>query len=111
LNALYGAVLLKLGQELPAYQALGHALQLNPQDSQTAGLLYTATLGLARKSQDAKRYSESLRYLEEAAKLAPREPEPHRRMAEIYALSGRTAQVTAEPQAADRLTTNSAKEN
>jgi tetratricopeptide (TPR) repeat protein len=111
LNALYGAVLLKLGEELPAYQALHHALQLSPQDSQTAGLLYTAALGLARKSQDARRYLESLRYLEEAAKLAPREPEPHRRMAEIYTITGRSAQATAEQQAADRLTANSAKEN
>jgi tetratricopeptide (TPR) repeat protein len=111
LNALYGAVLWKLGQELPAYQALHHALQLSPQDSQTAGLLYTVALGLAQKSQDAKHYSESLRYLQEAVKLAPREPEPHRRMAEIYTLTGRPAQATAEQQAADRLTANSTQEN
>jgi tetratricopeptide (TPR) repeat protein len=116
LNALYGAVLLKLGEELPAYQALGHAHRLNPQDSGTADLLYSTTLGqaqktlkslaqksLAQKSQGTRPYSDSLRYFEEAAKLRPQEPEPHRGMAEIYTLTGRPAQAKAEQQAADRL--------
>jgi hypothetical protein len=66
---------------------------------------------LAQKSQGAKHYSQSLRYLEEAVKLAPREPEPHRRMAEIYTITGRPAQAAAEQQAADRLTANSTQEN
>src|SRR5713226_9362013 len=118
LNALYGAVLLKLGEDLPAYQALGHARQLNPLDSGTTDLLYIATLGLARKSlaqkslaqkspaesQGARQYSDSLRYFEEAAKLRPKGPEPHRGMAEIYTLTGRPAQARAEQQEADRLT-------
>src|SRR5712692_1663805 len=118
LNALYGAVLLKLGEDLPAYQALGHARQLNPLDSGTTDLLYITTLGLARKSlaqkslaqkspaesQGARQYSDSLRYFEEAAKLRPKEPEPHRGMAEIYTLTGRPAQARAEQQEADRLT-------
>lgn len=103
-NALYGAVLLKLGEDLSAYQALSHAHQLNPQDSGTGDLLYVITLGLAQKSQIAKQYSDSLRYLGEAAKLRPQEPEPHRRLAEIYNLTGRPAKATAEQQEADRLT-------
>ncbi len=40
LNALYGAVLMKLGEDTPAYQALHHAHQLNPQDSSTSDMLY-----------------------------------------------------------------------
>ncbi len=104
LNALYGAVLAKLGEDLPAYQALRHAHQLNSEDSGTADLLYVTTLGLARKNQDARQYSDSLRYFEEAAKLRPAEPAPHRHMAEIYTLTGRPAQATAEQQEADRLT-------
>ncbi len=104
LNALYGAVLAKLGEDLPAYQALRHAHQLNSEDSETTDLLYVTTLGLARKNQDARQYSDSLRYFEEAAKLRPAEPEPHRHMAEIYTLTGRPAQATAEQQEADRLT-------
>jgi len=107
LNALYGAVLLKLGEELPAYQALHHAYQLNPQDSGTEDLLYLATLKLARKDLAQKeKTSDALRYFEEAAKLRPREPAPHQGMAELYARIGRPAQATAERQEADRLTKN-----
>src|SRR6202030_4340423 len=54
LNALYGAVLLKLGDEASAYRALQHAQQLNPQDPGTTDLLYKLVLILARKSQEAK---------------------------------------------------------
>jgi len=108
LNALYGAVLLKLGEDLPAYDALHHAHRLNPQDSGTVDLLYMTTLDLGQKilvqkSQATQQYSDSLRYLEEAAKLRPREPAPHQGMAEIYTRTGRPAQATAEQQEADRL--------
>jgi len=108
INALYGAVLLKLGEDLPAYDALHHAHQLNPQDSGTVDMLYMASLGLGQKrltqkSEGAKPYSDSLRYFEEAAKLRPREPAPHQGMAEIYTRTGRVAQATAEQQEADRL--------
>jgi protein O-GlcNAc transferase len=103
LNALYGAVLMKLGEDTPAYQALHHAHQLNPQDSPTSDLLYSTAFGLAQKSQAAKQYSDSLRYLEEAARLRPHGAEPHRRMAEIYTLPGRPAEATAEQREADRL--------
>jgi len=111
LNALYGAALAKLGKDLPAYQALHHAHQLNPQDPGTADLLYLTALNLANEAmvqkglaqQDPSRYSDSLRYLEEAAKLRPQEPEPHRRMVEIYTVTGRPARATAEQREADRL--------
>ena len=109
LNALYGAVLMKLGEDLPAYRALHYAHQLNPRDSGTSDLLYTASLGLAQKSRDGKQYSDALRYLEEAAKLRPQEPEPHRRMADIYSLSHRPTQATVEQQKADRLSENLGK--
>jgi tetratricopeptide (TPR) repeat protein len=102
-NSLYGAALLKLGKELPAYQALSRAHQLNSQDSVTTDLLYSTTLGLAQKSQTARQYPEALHYLEQAATLQPQEPEPHRRMAEIHKLTGHPAQATKELQEADRL--------
>jgi Flp pilus assembly protein TadD len=108
LNALYGSVLLKLGEEVPAYQALQHAQQLNPQDSGTADLLYKITLILARKSQSARQYSDSLHYLEEAMKLRPQEPEPHRSMAEIYTLTSHPDQAGTEQREADRLSKNPA---
>jgi tetratricopeptide (TPR) repeat protein len=103
LNALYGAVLLKLGEDLGAYQALHHAIELNPQDSATADLLYITALGLAQKKQNMRHYSDSLPYLREATKLRPYEPTPHERIAEIYALTGRPAQARAEQQEANRL--------
>jgi tetratricopeptide (TPR) repeat protein len=114
LNVLYGAVLLKLGEDLPAYDALHHAHQLNPQDSGTVDLLYMAALELATKSlatktESAHQYSDSLRYFEEAATLRPREPAPHQGMAEIYTRTGRAAQATAEQEQAERLTRNLGK--
>ncbi len=109
LNALYGTVLLKLGEDLDAYQVLHHTQQLNPQDSGTGDLLYMATLGLAQKSRHSKLYSESLRYFEEAAKLRPLEATPHQGMAEIYTVTGHAAQAATEQQKADRLTENPGK--
>ncbi len=103
LNALYGAVLVKLGENEQAYDVLRHARQLNPQDSSTADLLYGTTLNLAKKSQAARQYSGALRYFEEAAKLRPQDPEPHRGMAEIYSHMRKPAQAAAERQQADQL--------
>ena len=108
LNALSGEVLLKLGKDAAADQALRHAHELNPGDTGTADLLYTTTLRLARRSQEEKEYSQSLVYLQEAAGLRPQDPEPHRRMAEIYTLTAHAAQASAEQQEANRLSRNSA---
>jgi tetratricopeptide (TPR) repeat protein len=104
LNALYGAVLVKLGEDVQAHGALHHAHQLNPQDSATEDLLYSTTLRIGRKLQSERRYSECLRYFVEAAALRPNDPEPHRRMAEIYAATKRPRQALDERQTADRLT-------
>jgi tetratricopeptide (TPR) repeat protein len=103
LNALYGAVLSKLGEDVAAYQVLRHAQQLNPQDSGTTDLLYKISLALARKSQSGRQYSDSLHYLEEAVKLRPQEPEPHRSMAALYTVMNHPREATAEQQEADRL--------
>jgi Flp pilus assembly protein TadD len=103
LAALYGAVLSKLGEDLPAYHALQHAHELNAQDSATADLLYLATLSVARKAQSARQYPDALRYFHEAAKLKAQEPAPHRGLADVYNLTGRPAQATTEQREADRL--------
>jgi tetratricopeptide (TPR) repeat protein len=102
LKSLYGAVMVKLGDDLAAYQALRGAYGINPQDARTVGLLYETTLALARKSQAAKQYPEALRYFEEAVNLRPEDPEPHRGKAEIYTLLGRTAEAAAEQKKAER---------
>jgi tetratricopeptide (TPR) repeat protein len=103
LASLYGAVLSKLGEDLPAYQALRHAHELNAQDSATADLLYLATLSLARKTQSSRQYPDALRYFQEAAKMKPQEPAPHRGLADIYKLTGHSAQAITEQREADRL--------
>ncbi len=103
LNALYGAVLLKLGEELAAYQALQHAHELNASDSGTVDLLYATSLRLGGKSQAEGRYADALRYYGEAAKWRPAEPAPHHGMAKIYALTGKRAQAKAEEETAKRL--------
>lgn len=105
LNALYGAVLAKLGLNLPAYQALHHAYELNPADSGNTNLLYVVALALARESQSTKQYATALRYLKEAAWLRPGEAEPHQRMAKIYRLIDQRARAEEEQRAIERLST------
>jgi Flp pilus assembly protein TadD len=106
LNSLYGAVLLKLGEDVAAYQALHHAQQLNPEDSATTDLLYRTAITVARKRESARQYSKALQYLEEAATLRPQEAEPHRVMEEIYRLTDHQSDATAEQRAVDRLSKN-----
>ncbi|MFY9561331.1 MAG: tetratricopeptide repeat protein [Terriglobales bacterium] len=109
LVALYGTVLAKLGEDLPAYQTLSHAHQLNPEDSATSDLLYLSILKLGYKSGESGQYADSLRYFEEAAKLRPQEAEPHRGMAAVYTQTGRGAQAAAEQQTVDRLSKSAAQ--
>jgi Flp pilus assembly protein TadD len=96
LNFLYGAVIEKMGDDMAAYQALGKAHELNPQDTAAADLLYRATLGLARKSKTGRRYPDALRYYGEAAKLRAADAEPHLGMAEVYTLTGHPTEAAAE---------------
>lgn len=96
LNFLYGAVLAKLGEDLPAYRALSRAHELNQQDAGAADLFYHTTLRLARKSLAAREYPAALRYFGEAAKLRPGDPEPHQGMAAIYTLTGHPSDAAAE---------------
>ncbi len=106
LTALYGAVLAKLGEDLPAYQTLRHAHELNAQDPATADLLFLSILKLGYKSGESGQYPDAIRYFEEAAKLRPQEAEPHRGMAAVYTQTGRRVQALAEQQEAERLTKN-----
>jgi len=103
LNALYGAVLVKLEEPEQAIEVLRHAHELNPQDASTGELLYVTTLKVADKNQRAHHHSDALRYYEEAAKLRPDDPEPHRGLAQAYAQMGKSAQAATEQQEADRL--------
>lgn len=90
LNLLYGAVLAKLGEDLPAYQVLSRAHELNRQDAGAADLLYGVTLSLARKALAVRRYVDALRYFGEAATLRPGDPEPHQGLAEAREAAARS---------------------
>jgi tetratricopeptide (TPR) repeat protein len=104
LNALYGTVLWNLGEVLPAYEALHHAHELNAQDTSTTALLYQCTLTLASHSESGGDHSKALGYLQEAAALNPKVPEPHQQMAAIYKRMGRPDQAKTEEQKAAELT-------
>jgi len=103
LNALYGVVLAKLGEDVLAYDTLRHAQQLNPLDTSTADLLFETSMKLGEKNHRSGKSVIALRYFGEAAKLRPQAPEPHRGMAEIYSREGKTAEAAAEQKEADRL--------
>jgi tetratricopeptide (TPR) repeat protein len=103
LNALYGAVLSKLGEDELAYATLRHAHQLNAQDPAVGDALFISTIMVARKHQAAKDYPQALRYYQDAAQQKPQEPEPHRGMAEIYTLTGKSALAAAEKETAEKL--------
>jgi len=103
LNALYGAVLAKLGDDAHAYETLRHARQLKPDDGATADLLYETAVKLGKKSEEARQYASALRYLEEAADLRPQDPDPHRSMAEIYTRTGKPERSAEEQKKAERL--------
>jgi tetratricopeptide (TPR) repeat protein len=106
-NMLYGAVLMKLGELQRAYETLHHAHDLNPQDPKTAEMLYATTLDLAQKTRDGKNLPQALQYLEDAAKIRPDDPTPHRRMAEIYTLTGRPDDAKNQQELADKLAAKS----
>jgi Flp pilus assembly protein TadD len=107
LNALYGAVLWRLGEAEPAYQFLKRAHKLNADDAGTTDFLYTAALELADKSEESASHSQALAYLKEAAALKPSEPEPHQQMALIYTQTGHPEQAKAEQQKFNQLTKSS----
>jgi Flp pilus assembly protein TadD len=75
LNALYGAVLAKLGEDAAAHEVLVRAHQQNSQDQGAAGLLYGTAMRLARASQAAGNSADAIRYFTEAAGLRPDDPE------------------------------------
>jgi tetratricopeptide (TPR) repeat protein len=105
LSALYGAVLWNLGDVQPAYQALQHAHQLNAEDAKTAALFEQSLMQMAKGADNAQ----AIRYLQEAAAVAPSDPEPHWRLAENYQRAGKADQAREEEQKAVELAKSSKK--
>ncbi len=104
INALYGAIQLRLGAPEDAYAALHHAYQINPRESATGDLLFEACFVLARKDKAAKLYAEALSLFQEAAGVRPVEPMPHREIADIYRITGKPDLALKEETTADQLT-------
>jgi tetratricopeptide (TPR) repeat protein len=102
-NALLGAVLYRLDDQLAAYRVLSHAHELNPENAETEGLLFSAAIQLARESLGKKQFTDSVRCLETATELRPGDPEPHRLLAEAYGAMGQGAQAAKERREAGRL--------
>jgi tetratricopeptide (TPR) repeat protein len=96
LSALYGGVLLRLGEKAAAYEALRRAYRLDPQDSNAATMLYDTGLSLAGESLAGKQYTASARYLNEMVQLFPQAPEPHRLLAQVYRAAGQSSEAAEE---------------
>ncbi len=103
LNALNGAIQMQLGATEEAYKALHRAYQINPNDSTTGDMLFEACIVLAKKHKAVKQYSEAMTLLQEAAGIRPVEPVPHREMADIYRLTGKSDSAKQEDTTADEL--------
>ena len=107
LCSLYGEVLFHLGEVPEAYLYLHRAHQLDPQDPNTALLLYKSLRELAERSEQASSDDEAIRYLEEASLLAPGEAELHQRMAGIYRRTGRPDKAAEEDRKAEQIARSS----
>lgn len=103
LNSLLGVVLYRLGDLNGAYEMLSHAHALDPQDRDSGAFLYEVSLVLADKRVAQTQYEAAVACLKTAAGLHPQDPEPHRRMADVYAAMGRPEQARQEQQEAERL--------
>jgi Flp pilus assembly protein TadD len=82
-NALLGATLYSLKDDEAAYRVLGFAHDLNPEDGDTAELLFRVAVILGAKRAAAADYAGALPFLETAAKLRPADTELAGRIAEI----------------------------
>ena len=103
MNAPLGAVLYALGDDAAAYRILDRAHHQNPENSDVSGLLFQAALVLAQRSVERKETSQAREYLLKAAQVRPSDPEPHRRLAEVYQSSGDRAAAQREREQAGRL--------
>ena len=104
LVALHGKVLAKLGEDLPAYETLHHAHDLNPSDSDVSDLLFLSILKLGYKCGASRQYLESQQYFEEASRLRPNDPEPHIGLAAVFSQTAHPVQALSEQRLAERLT-------
>jgi Flp pilus assembly protein TadD len=92
-----------LGEYELSCAALRHAHQLDPQDQDTANLLFSDAIVLAQSEFKQKQYERCLVYLQVAAELRSADPDVHWRLAAVYRLLGRGAEADREREDAERL--------
>lgn len=102
-NAPLGAVLYGLGDDLKAYGVLDHANRLNPRNPDVSRLLCKTALNLATQSLQKKETTQARDYLLRAVEASPGDPEPHRKLAEIYDSTGEHAAAQREREQAGRV--------
>ncbi|MGH9452911.1 MAG: tetratricopeptide repeat protein [Terriglobia bacterium] len=105
-NAPLGAVLYALGDDPEAYRVLDHANRLNPQNADVSLLLCKVALNLASASNQAHRTPQARAYLLRASEAQPDDPEPHRRLAQVYESLGDNKDAQHERDLAGRLSSH-----
>lgn len=103
MNAPLGAVLFMLGDDLAAYPVLDRAHQLAPGNADIIELLFKTAVSLAAKDVNKKEYAAALPYMLKACEVQPADGEVHRRLAELYSLTGDEAKAAQEREQAERL--------
>ena len=103
MNASLGTVLFMLGDDLSAYPVLSRAHQLAPQNADMIELLFKTAVSLAAQNVNKKEYAAALPYMLKATELQPADAEVHRRLAELYSLTGNEVKAAQEREQAQRL--------
>ena len=102
-NALLGAVLFSLKDDHRAWTVLAHARELEPANEQVNDLLFKVSLLLARDRYQEKDYAGCLEYLHKAAEAKPSDALVHRKLSEVYRITGNSDLAGQELQQAVRL--------
>ncbi|MGH9431604.1 MAG: tetratricopeptide repeat protein [Terriglobia bacterium] len=105
-NAPLGAALYALGDDAAAYPVLDHANRLKPENGDISGLLFKAALDLAQKNFEEHNAARAREYLLRAAEARPEDPEPHRRLAQLYQSLGDRANAQHERNLGDKLSSH-----
>jgi Flp pilus assembly protein TadD len=101
-NALLGATLFSL-KDANTRAVLARAHTLDPDNSDTTDLLFSADLDTARRALASGEYARAAAVLREACALKPENPEPHRLLRDTYLKLHDTARAQREAELLARL--------
>jgi Tfp pilus assembly protein PilF len=92
-----------LGFYVSSYPVLSRAHQLAPENADMIEMIFKTAVSLAAHNVKRKEYATALPYMLKAAELQPADAEVHRRLAELYSLTGDEAKAARERDQAQRL--------